>query len=78
MAAQHRLAIAAINKIVNTVLAGQSTGMVFEGEKRFELVVRISARQKKNVQYIRDQGKRSVKGAYSLLMSLNNKSEDQY
>ncbi|WP_439556472.1 efflux RND transporter permease subunit, partial [Dyadobacter sp.] len=36
--AQYGLDISAVNKTVNTALAGQSTGMVFEGEKRFELV----------------------------------------
>jgi len=47
--AQYGLNITAINKIVNTALAGQSTGMVFEGEKRFELVVRLRGEQKKNL-----------------------------
>lgn len=52
--AQYGLTIQAINKVVNTALAGQSTGMVFEGEKRFDLVVKLSGQQKKNIQDIRN------------------------
>lgn len=39
--AQYNLSIADVNKIVNSAFAGQSSGMVFEGEKRFDLVVRL-------------------------------------
>ena len=52
--AQYGLTIGAINRVVNSALAGQSTGMVFEGEKRFELVVRVGSEQKKNVEDIRN------------------------
>jgi len=52
--AQYGLTIGAINRIVNSALAGQSTGMVFEGEKRFDLVVRVGSEQKKNVEDIRN------------------------
>lgn len=52
--AQYRLTVGAINKTVNTALAGQSTGMVFEGEKRFDLVVRIGGGQKKNIEDLRN------------------------
>ncbi|WAC14970.1 CusA/CzcA family heavy metal efflux RND transporter [Dyadobacter pollutisoli] len=52
--AQYGLTIGAVNRIVNTALAGQSTGMVFEGEKRFELVVRVEGGRKKNVDDIRN------------------------
>ncbi|MFY7964270.1 MAG: CusA/CzcA family heavy metal efflux RND transporter [Chitinophagaceae bacterium] len=47
--AQFGLNIADINKIINTSLAGQSTGMVFEGEKRFDLVVRLNGDLKKDI-----------------------------
>lgn len=50
--AQYGLSIADINKIVNTAFAGQTTGMLFEGEKRFDVVVRIGGEQKKNLQDI--------------------------
>jgi cobalt-zinc-cadmium resistance protein CzcA len=39
--AKYGLNIADINKNVNAAFAGQSAGLVFEGEKRFELVVRL-------------------------------------
>ena len=54
MIAQYNLTISDINRIVNIALAGQSTGMVFEGEKRFDLVVRLAGEQKKDVQDIQN------------------------
>lgn len=46
--AQHQLTIADVNRAVNAAFAGQVAGQVFEGEKRFDLVVRLSesARQR--------------------------------
>lgn len=52
--AQYNLNITDINKVVNTALAGQSTGTLFEGEKRFEIVVRVSGEQKKNLKDIQN------------------------
>ncbi|NVM65190.1 cobalt-zinc-cadmium resistance protein CzcA [Mucilaginibacter sp. SG538B] len=52
--AQYNLNIADINKVVNTALAGQSTGTLFEGEKRFEIVVRISSEQKEDLKDIQN------------------------
>ena len=37
--AQYNLNISDINPVVNTAFAGQSTGLLFEGEKRFDVVV---------------------------------------
>lgn len=39
---QYGLAISDVNRIINTAFAGQTAGMVFEGEKRFDLVVRLT------------------------------------
>jgi len=47
--AQYNLSIADINRIVNTALAGQSSGMLFEGEKRFDIVVKLKGEKKKDV-----------------------------
>ncbi|MES2727107.1 MAG: CusA/CzcA family heavy metal efflux RND transporter [Bacteroidota bacterium] len=47
--AQYGLNIADINKIINTAFAGQSTGMVYEGEKRFDLVVRMNSAQRTDI-----------------------------
>lgn len=52
--AQYRLNIAAINKAVNTAFAGQSTGKVYEGEKRFDLVVRLDENQRERLEDIRN------------------------
>jgi cobalt-zinc-cadmium resistance protein CzcA len=52
--AQHHLSIADINKVINTAFAGQSTGLVFEQEKRFDLVVRLNANERKDIQDIRN------------------------
>lgn len=52
--AEYGLTVSGVNRIVNTALAGQSTGMIFEGEKRFDLVVRLSPDRKKNLTQIRD------------------------
>lgn len=47
--AQYGLNVNDINKVVNTAFAGQSSGLVYEGEKRFDLVVRLSGEQRKDV-----------------------------
>ena len=46
---QFGLNVEDVNNIVNTAFAGQSTGSVFEGEKKFDLVVRLDGEQRKNV-----------------------------
>lgn len=52
--AQYNININDINKVVNTALAGQSTGTLFEGEKRFDVVVRIQSDQKKDLKHIQN------------------------
>lgn len=52
--AQYNLNISDVNKVVNTAFAGQSSGLVFEGEKRFELVVRLSGDQRKNLDDVKN------------------------
>jgi heavy metal efflux system protein len=47
--AQYGLAVSDVNRIINTAFAGQSTGMVFEQEKRFDLVVRLDAGERKDL-----------------------------
>ncbi len=54
MIAQYNLSIADINKVVNTAFAGQSTGLIFEEEKRFDLVVRLHANERKNLQDVQN------------------------
>ncbi|URC11694.1 CusA/CzcA family heavy metal efflux RND transporter [Flavobacterium sp. B183] len=52
--AQHHLSIADINKVINTAFAGQSTGLVFEQEKRYDLMVRLNANERKDIEDIRN------------------------
>lgn len=47
--AQYGLNVAEINRNVNTAFAGQSAGLVFEGEKRFDLVVRLQNDKRKSI-----------------------------
>ncbi|MDP1802861.1 MAG: efflux RND transporter permease subunit, partial [Bacteroidota bacterium] len=47
--AQYGLTISDVNRIVNTAFAGQSSGLVFEDEKRFDLVVRLAGANRKEL-----------------------------
>ncbi len=47
--AQYGLNISDVNRIVNAAFAGEASGMVYEGEKRFDLVVRLSGDKRKNL-----------------------------
>lgn len=47
--AQYNLDIATVNRVLNAGLAGQSAGLVYEGEKRFDLVVRLDSEQRKTI-----------------------------
>lgn len=47
--AQYNLNIEDINRIVNTAFAGQSTGLIYEDEKRFDLVVRLAGEKRKDL-----------------------------
>lgn len=48
--AQYGLNVADINRTINTAFAGQSAGLVFEGERRFDLVVRLQADKRQSIQ----------------------------
>ncbi len=47
--AQYGLNIQDINRIVNTAFAGQSAGILYEGEKRFDVVVRLEGEKRQNL-----------------------------
>lgn len=40
--AQYGIKVSDVNKVITTAFAGQETGVVFEGEKKFDLVVRFN------------------------------------
>ncbi|AUD01527.1 CusA/CzcA family heavy metal efflux RND transporter [Spirosoma pollinicola] len=52
--AKFGLNVSDVNRIINTAFAGQSAGLVFEGEKRFDLVVRLAADKRQSVDDIRN------------------------
>lgn len=42
-----------INQVVNTAFAGRVAGMIYENEKRFELVLRVDERKRQNIEHIK-------------------------
>lgn len=52
--AQYGLNVQEINSMVKMTFAGETAGMVMEGEKRFDLVVRLDSTFRKDIQNIRD------------------------
>ena len=54
MLAQYHVSVADINRVINTAFAGQSTGMLFEDEKRFDLVVRLHANERRNLDDVKN------------------------
>lgn len=52
--ARFGLNVADVNRTINTAFAGQSAGLVFEGEKRFDLVVRLAADKRQSIQDIQN------------------------
>lgn len=47
---QYGLNLGDVNNIVNTAFAGQSAGSVYEGERKFDLAVRLSGDQRQNIE----------------------------
>jgi len=47
--AKYGLNVSDINRVVNTAFAGQIAGQVYEGEKRFDIAVRLADDTRKNV-----------------------------
>lgn len=52
--AQYGLNIADVNRIVNTAFAGESSGLIYEGEKRFDLVVRLASENRSHLDNVRN------------------------
>ncbi len=51
--AQYGLNITDINRVIKTAFAGESAGLVYEGEKRFDLVVRLTKEDRKDLSDVR-------------------------
>ncbi|MBL7795055.1 MAG: efflux RND transporter permease subunit, partial [Saprospiraceae bacterium] len=47
--AKFGLSIRDVNRVVNTAFAGESAGLIFEGERRFDLVVRLTSGERRNL-----------------------------
>ncbi len=50
--ARYGLTIADVSDYISTAFAGKTTGVVFEGEKRFDIAVRLSEKYRKNIQNV--------------------------
>ncbi|MCK6691316.1 MAG: CusA/CzcA family heavy metal efflux RND transporter [Thermoanaerobaculia bacterium] len=47
--AKFGLHVSEVNRVVNTAFAGASAGLVFEGERRFDLVVRLASGERRDL-----------------------------
>jgi cobalt-zinc-cadmium resistance protein CzcA len=52
--AQYGLTIADVNMVINSAFAGYTAGNVFEGEKRFDLVIRMHKPERKSIDDIKN------------------------
>jgi len=52
--ARYGLQIREVNDIIRTAFAGKASGFVFEGEKRFDIVVRLDESYRKNIDALRN------------------------
>jgi len=52
--ARYGLNVTDVNQTINTAFAGQSAGLVFEGEKRFDLVLRLAEDKRQSIDDIRN------------------------
>ena len=50
--AQYGLQINKLNTLIQTTFAGGKAGVIFEGEKRYDLVVRLAESERKNIQNV--------------------------
>ncbi|MFT6937172.1 MAG: cobalt-zinc-cadmium resistance protein CzcA [Saprospiraceae bacterium] len=52
--AQYGLQIKSVNTIVRTAFAGEKAGVIYEGDRRFDLVVRMPEHLRKDIDNVRD------------------------
>lgn len=50
--ARYGLSVEEVNQVINTALAGQSAGLLFEGEKRFDVILRLDEQNRKSIEDI--------------------------
>lgn len=52
--ARYHLDIADVNRVVNTAFAGQTAGQVYEGERHFDMVVRLAGDKRKDLKDVQN------------------------
>lgn len=52
--AQYGLHVAEVNRIVRSAFAGEKAGVIYEGEKRFDLVIRFDDNERTDIQDVSD------------------------
>ncbi len=51
---RYGLTIQQVNETINTAMAGQSAGLLFEGEKRFDITVRLDIENRQSIEDVRN------------------------
>jgi cobalt-zinc-cadmium resistance protein CzcA len=52
--ARHGINVEDVNDLVESIVAGKSAGQVYEGEQRFDLIVRLSDEQSRSIETIKE------------------------
>ncbi len=52
--AQYGLNVTDVNRTINTAFAGQSAGLIFEGERRYDLVVRLAENKRQSLEDVQN------------------------
>jgi heavy metal efflux system protein len=52
--AKYGLAIETINQVINTAFAGQAAGLVYEGERRYDLTLRLATQNRQSIEDVRN------------------------
>jgi cobalt-zinc-cadmium resistance protein CzcA len=74
--AQYGITVDEINNTVNAAYAGAVSGKIYEGEKQFDLVVRMDKNFKNNIESLEDLLVRRTNGS-SVPLKLNTKRRCQ-
>ena len=70
--AQYGLNVNDINKVIETAFAGGKAGVIFEGERRFDLVVRLDSTHRTNIDDVRNLYINTPNGAQIPLREVAN------
>ena len=73
--AQYGLTIEELNLVLKTAFAGEKSGVVFEEEKRFDMVLRLDSTYRSDIEHIRTLYVRSPDGGY---INFNDVAQIEY